>query len=66
MNDLNDYVVTITEVLVKKVPIRTHNEQCARDAIMTGYNDEDIVLDYNDFQEVTFKVEKVEKTIDNN
>jgi len=52
------FTATITETLERKVRILATSEEDAMDVIKTLYDQEEIVLDYNDFQGVEFKIEK--------
>ena len=45
------YVVRITETLVRTVIVDAENEQDAEDKAHSAYDDEQIVLDYSDFEE---------------
>lgn len=45
------YLVTITETLTRTVAVRTDNEDKAREIVEEKYNDGEIILDYDDFNE---------------
>ena len=47
----NVYLVTITETLTRTVAVRTDNEDKAREIVEEKYNDGEIILDYDDFNE---------------
>lgn len=61
---MEEYVVIITETLVREVSITA---PCATDAmseVIKQYDREDIVLDYSDFEDVKFSMKKSKKGID--
>ena len=45
------YLVTITETLTRTVAVRTDNEDNAREIVEREYENNHIVLDYDDFNE---------------
>jgi len=48
------YQVTIVETLSKIVDIEANSAEQAEYIVMTMYNDEEVVLDYSDFEQVDF------------
>lgn len=48
------YKVTIVETISKIVDIEADSAEQAEYIVMTMYNDEEVVLDYSDFEQVDF------------
>ena len=59
MNKQKQYNVTITETLQRTILVEADNEQHALDMVQDDYNNENIVLDYSDFQNVEFDAERI-------
>lgn len=59
MNKQKQYNVTITETLQRTILVEADNEQHALNIVQDDYNNEDIVLDYSDFQNVEFDAERI-------
>lgn len=59
MNKQKQYNVTITETLQRTILVEADNEQHALNMVQDDYNNDNIVLDYSDFQNVEFDVERV-------
>lgn len=53
------YNVTITETLQRTILVEADNEQHALNMVQDDYNNDNIVLDYSDFQNVEFDAERV-------
>ncbi len=51
---MKEYEVEIEEVMQRRVKINAENEEEAIKLIKEKYNKEEIVLDYNDFKDVSF------------
>jgi len=54
---MSEYNVEIIETLSKVVTVRASSPDMARRIVEDMYRDEDIVLDYADFDTVEFKTE---------
>ena len=52
-----DYVVTITEILKRKVPVKANNIMDAQYKVECDYRAEKHVLDADDYVETLFKAE---------
>lgn len=59
MNKQKQYNVTITETLQRTILVEADNEQHALNMVQDDYNNDNIVLDYSDFQNVDFDAERV-------
>lgn len=59
MNKQKQYNVTITETLQRTILVEADNEQHALNMVQDDYNNENIVLDYSDFQNVEFDAERI-------
>ena len=59
MNKQKQYNVTITETLQRTILVEADNEQHALNIVQDDYNNDNIVLDYSDFQNVEFDAERV-------
>lgn len=59
MNKQKQYNVTITETLQRTILVEADNEQHALNMVQDDYNNDNIVLDYSDFQNVEFDAERV-------
>lgn len=59
MNKQKQYNVTITETLQRTILVEADNEQHALNIVQDDYNNDNIVLDYSDFQNVDFDAERV-------
>lgn len=46
---MKEFMITITEMLVKAVPVMAENENEALIKVRQEYSDEEIVLDYDDY-----------------
>lgn len=53
------YNVTITETLQRTILVEADNEQHALNMVQDDYDNDNIVLDYSDFQNVEFDAERV-------
>ena len=52
---MNTYEIEIEEVMQRRVKIDAENEEEAIKKVKEKYKNEEIVLDYNDFKDVSFK-----------
>ncbi len=52
---MNTYEIEIEEVMQRRVQIDAENEEEAIKQVKEKYKNEEIVLDYNDFKDVSFK-----------
>lgn len=59
MNKQKQYNVTITETLQRTILVEADNEQHALNMIQDDYDNDNIVLDYSDFQNVEFDAERI-------
>lgn len=59
MNKQKQYNVTITETLQRTILVEADNEQQALNIVQDDYNNDNIVLDYSDFQNVEFDAERI-------
>lgn len=59
MNKQKQYNVTITETLQRTILVEADNEQHALNMVQDDYNNDNIVLDYSDFQNVEFDAERI-------
>lgn len=59
MNKQKQYNVTITETLQRTIFVEADNEQEALNMVQDDYDNDNIVLDYSDFQNVKFDAERV-------
>lgn len=59
MNKQKQYNVTITETLQRTILVEADNEQHALNIVQDDYNNDNIVLDYSDFQNVEFDAERI-------
>jgi hypothetical protein len=50
------FTVKITETLVKEIAVIASNPDMAVGIVARMYRDEDVVLDYADFDEVNFEI----------
>lgn len=53
------YLVTVTETLTRTFQVKADNENEAKRIVEKEYEDGNIVLDYDDFNDVEFKTRKV-------
>ena len=51
---MTKYKVTIVETISKIVDIEANSAEEAEELVMNMYNDEEVVLDYSDFEQVDF------------
>lgn len=58
MENEKEFVVVITETLQRKVIIKASNKQDAFNKALTDYEQQEIVLDYNDFLETDIQVQE--------
>lgn len=58
------YQVTITEILSRTERVEASSALRAEELVRKRYEEEDIVLDYNDFIEVNFEVNKSASSLD--
>ena len=56
---MKTYNVTITETLQRTILVEADNEQHALNMVQDDYNNDNIVLDYSDFQNVEFDAERI-------
>ena len=59
MNKQKQYNVTITETLQRTILVEADNEQHALNMVQDDYDNDNIVLDYSDFQNVEFDAERI-------
>ena len=52
-----DYIVIITETLTRRVNVKACNQDEAEEKVRKQYENEEIVLDYNDFSSVSYEVQ---------
>jgi hypothetical protein len=54
-----EYMIEVTEILQRVVPITADTEESALTAVKQRYKNEDIVLDSADFKGVNFSIVKM-------
>lgn len=52
------FKVNITETLSRTIEVEAESASDAKDMVRTTYDNEDLVLDYSDFEEVQIKIVK--------
>lgn len=59
------YLVRVTETLLHTIIVEAENEQDAEDKVNQAYDDGQVVLDYDDFNEYEIKVLREATNFDN-